>query len=177
MHIRHRIALCTSLIALAMTGSPAPVAAQDSPWSRLAICDAAFSHHRYRTTPLLPGENVNEPACAARRDACLAAAGSNQILRSTCLVSYNACIAGGQGASNRLQSDYGFAAIAECYNYSYVEPGDLSATYCDTARSLRDIGILDYLACQSIADPDARSICGEAAITKAWYASGVMNCE
>ena len=177
MHMRYRLAICTSLIALAMTGSPAPVAAQDSPWSRLAICDAAFSQHRYRTTPLQPGENINTGPCAARRDACLAAAGSDPVRRSSCLISYDTCIANGQGVHNQLQSGYGFGVIAECYANSYVDPGDLSATYCDSARAVRDIGILEWQGCQYIADPDTRLQCGDAAMTKAWLSSGVMNCE
>lgn len=177
MEIRTRIALCVGLIAVALGSAQTPVHAQDSPWSRLAICDAAFSHHRYRTTPLGVGENANQVACESRRDACLAAAGSNQAQRSACTISYNNCIVDGQGVHNVLQSAYGFGMIAECYVNSYVEPGDLSATYCDTARALRDIGIMEWQACQALSDPDARSLCSDAATTKAWISSGVMQCE
>jgi hypothetical protein len=177
MDIRHWTAILTAFLAFATIGRPAPVIAQDSPWSRLAICDAAFSHHRYRTDPLATGENANEPACAARRDACLAAAGSDQSRRSACLVDYNLCVLGGLGNNNRLQSGYGFGVLAECYVNSYVEPGDLSATFCDTARAIRDIAVLEYQGCQGIADPDARFACSDAALTKAWISSGIMRCE
>ncbi|MFZ5637326.1 MAG: hypothetical protein ACOY82_12180 [Pseudomonadota bacterium] len=177
MEIRLSAAIGTVLFALATIGPPSPAIAQNSPWSRLAACDAAFTQHRYRTAPLSPGENANEPACAARRDTCLAAAGSNAIARNECMIEYNLCVLGGQGANNRLQSPYGFGMIAECYVHSYVEPGDLSATYCDNARALRDLAIFEYQACQDIADPDARFACSDAAMTKAWISSGVMNCE
>lgn len=177
MDIRLRTALCTALLAFATIGPPAPAVASDSPWSRLAICDAAFAQHRDRTAPLAPGENANDGACAARRNACLAAAGNDPIRRSDCLVEHNLCVLSGQGANNRLQSSYGFGVIAECYVHSYVEPGALSATYCDNARAIRDAAIFEYQACQSLSDADARFACSDAALTKAWISSGVMNCE
>jgi len=177
MDIRHRIAISAGLFVLATIGQASPAQAQSGPWSRVSTCDVAFSDHRYRSAPLQPGENVNEGPCAARRDTCLAAAGSDQNRRNNCLISYNLCVLGGLGNNNRLQSPYGFGMLAECYSNSYVEPGDLSHTYCDTARSLRDIAILEYQACQAISDPESRFACSDAALTNAWISSGVMNCE
>jgi len=177
MEHRHRLAIATALIGLAVLGHPPPARAQESPWSRLAICDAAFTSHRYRTAPIQPGENVNEPACAAQRDSCLAAAGSDITRRNQCTVTYNLCVINGLGSNNRLQSPYGYGVISECYVNSYVDPGNLSATFCDKARALRDQGLLEYQACQGLADPDAQSACADAAISKAFYASGVMSCE